>query len=334
MALKDRLNDALNSTDNIRRRETLQGVLAAAGAGSDAEIQVAIAKIIGEHEQKAASYNLAGQTDLAKAERDEIDILRVFLRASAGEPTAAPKAKAKPVPGSSGKATPGPLISRTQMVIVGVAAVVLAVIAYLLLRPAGSGEGDVLATDTTKATITVLADDRTMGNSKAPITMLEYAAPTCPHCAHFAMDVMPLIKKNYIDTGKVFYIFRTFPLSATDGAVEAIARRCLPADKYFGFIDLMFRNQSKWDPDGYQVPDVHAAIVQMARVYGISADRVDECITNKDEQQRINQVAQDGETKYNIQGTPTFVINGTVVQAGEDDWPDMKARLDSLLSKK
>ncbi|HUN68135.1 MAG TPA: thioredoxin domain-containing protein, partial [Burkholderiales bacterium] len=177
-------------------------------------------------------------------------------------------------------------------------------------------------------------DDRTLGNANAPIKMLEYAAPTCPHCAHFAMTVMPLIKQQYIDTGKVFYIFRTFPLSAADGAVEAIARVCLPADKYFEFLDLMFRNQPKWDPDGYQVPDVGAAIKQMARVKGVSPEQADRCMTDKNEQERINQVAQDAVNRYNIQGTPTFVINGTVVQAGEASWPELKKRLDTMLSKK
>jgi protein-disulfide isomerase len=145
--------------------------------------------------------------------------------------------------------------------------------------------------------------------------------------------VMPQIKENYIDTGKVYYVLRVFPLSPADGAIEAIARRCLPADKYFHFIDLMFRNQSKWDPDGYQIPDVHAAILQMARLQGIDETQADQCMTNKDEQDRINQVALDGETKYNIQGTPTFIINGTILQAPEADWPSLKAKFDSLLSK-
>jgi len=143
-----------------------------------------------------------------------------------------------------------------------------------------------------------------------------------------------LVKQNYIDTGKIYYIFRTYPLSATDGAVEAIAR-CLPADKYFQFIDLMFRNQSKWDPDGYQIADVHAALVQMARIASLSPDRVDQCISNKDEQDRINAVALDGSRKYNIDHTPTFIVNGETVEPplGGDSWLVLKAKFDSLLSK-
>ena len=108
----------------------------------------------------------------------------------------------------------------------------------------------------------------------------------------------PLLKKNYIDTGKVYYVFRVFPLQPSDGAAEAMAR-CLPEDKYFQFIDLLFRNQPKWDRE-YGVTDVHGGLVQMGRIAGMSADQVDKCIADKAKQDRINKVAQDGQTKYNI----------------------------------
>ena len=335
MALKDRLNDALNETppENTSRLETVRAVLAGSGNCSDAEIQATLARIISEREQKAASFSAAGQTDLAKAERAEIDVLRGFLRLAGPPEAAVPPKKPRVAPPTATPAAAAPLFSRTQMIVGGVAAVALAVTIFLLLRPTGESD-DVLLANGGPAKVTVLKDDRTMGNPKAPITMVEYAAPTCPHCAHFAMTIMPRIKQEYIDTGKVFYIFRNFPLSAADGAVEGIARVCLPADKYFEFIDLMFRNQPKWDPDGYQIADVGAAIKQMARVKGISPEQADRCMTDRNEQERINQVAQDAVNRYNVQGTPTFVINGAVVQATEGTWPLLKQRFDSLLPKK
>jgi protein-disulfide isomerase len=336
MALKDRLNDALNETppENTSRLETLRAVLSGSGNCSDGEIQEALVRLISEREQKAASFSAAGQTELAKVERAEIDALRGFLRLAGPPEAAVPPKKPKAAPAAATPAAAAaPLFSRTQMIIGGVAAVALAVIMFLLLRPSGEGE-DVLLANGGTSKIIVLKDDRTMGDPKAPITFVEYAAPTCPHCANFAMNVMPRIKKEYIDTGKVFYIFRNFPLSAADGAVEGIARVCLPADKYFEFLDLMFRNQPKWDPDGYVIPDVGAAIKQMARVKGISPEQADRCMTDKNEQERINQVAQDAVNRYNIQGTPTFVINGAVVQATEGTWPLLKQRFDSLLPKK
>jgi protein-disulfide isomerase len=337
MALKDRLNDALQATppDNVARQATLRAVLSAAGGGTDAEIQAALARQISEREQKAASFSAAGQSDQARAERAEIDALRGFLRLATPEPLAASapnKTKTKAEAPVAAPAAGAPAISRNQLIIGVVALAALAVIMFLLLRP--SGNGDEGAGGSASTQITLRPDDRTMGNPKAPITMLEYAAPTCPHCARFAMTVMPRIKQEYIDTGKVFYIFRTFPLSATDGAVEGIARVCLPADKYFQFLDLMFRNQPKWDPDGYQIPDVGGAVKQMARIMGVTPEQADRCMTDTKEQQRINEVSQEAINRYNLAGTPTFVINGAIVTTAEGSWPQLKARFDSLLSKK
>lgn len=177
-----------------------------------------------------------------------------------------------------------------------------------------------------------IAGDRTMGSSKAPVTIIEYAAPMCPHCARFNAEVMPLLKASYIDTGKVFYIFRVFPIGAADVPAEALAR-CQPADKYFQFIDLLFRNQEKWDPE-YGVTDVHGALVSLSRIAGMSAGQVDVCMNNQDEQKRIMAVAQDASARYGINGTPTLIINGEVEQAGGMPWTVLKSKLDSLLAKK
>jgi protein-disulfide isomerase len=174
--------------------------------------------------------------------------------------------------------------------------------------------------------------DRTMGSSQAPITIIEYAAPMCPHCARFNAEVVPLLKANYIDTGKVFYIFRVFPIAAADVPAEALAR-CQPADKYFDFIDLLFRNQAKWDPE-YSVTDVHGALVSLSRIAGMSEEQADACMNNQDEQKRIMAVAQDASTRYGISGTPTLIINGEVEQAGGMPWTTLKSKLDSLLAKK
>jgi protein-disulfide isomerase len=340
MALRDLLSDALNSTPaaDARRLATLQAVLAAVDAhqgATDADIHAIITKIIMEREQKAASFSAAGQTEMAKAERLEIDSLRTILRTAAVSqpPTQAKKVKPavtadKPKTGAS-----APLFSRTQTIIAGAAAVFLAIAAILYFFVFNTGSDDVMMLAAGQSTaIQVYKDDRTLGSPKAPITLLEYAAPACPHCAHFGETVFPLLKKNYIDTGKVYYIFRVFPIMPADGAAEAIAR-CLPADKYFWFIDLLFRNQKTWDPE-YGTTDVRGGLIQVARIAGMTSEKVDQCIADKKEQERINQVSQDGEIKYNIQGVPMFIINGTVWESGGVTWPQMQKKLDSLLPKK
>jgi protein-disulfide isomerase len=333
MALKDRLADALLTTppENARRLATLEAVKAASGRGTDAEIQGAIAAQIGEREAKAGSFAAAGQSELAKAERAEIDALRALLRAGAPhtEKPAATAPKAKKPAADEVVTEPKPLLSKNQLIVGLTVIVLVAVAGYFLLHKAGNQ-----AQTASSTAIIVKPDDRTMGNPKASVVLLEYAAPTCPMCARFNHTVMPKIKEEYIDTGKVFYIFRTFPLGPTDGAVEAIARKCLPADKYFQFLDLMFRNQAKWDPDGYQIDDVGGAVKQMARIMGVTPEEADRCMTDPEELNRTNQVALDAQVRYNVHGTPTLIVNGTVVEGTEETWPGLKAKFDSLLATK
>lgn len=223
-------------------------------------------------------------------------------------------------------------MNRRQMLVglVVLAIVALGAIAYFLF--AGSSDDETLASGGTKYTVTVVPDDRTLGNPKAPIQMVEYAAPSCPHCAHFDMTMFPDLKKNYIDTGKVFYIFRVLPLSQVDVAAESMAR-CLPADNYFQFIDLLFRNQPKWDPDGYAIPDVHGALVDMGKIAGMSADQVDTCINDAAANKRATDVGQEAETKYGITGTPTFIVNGEIAPPFESS-DDVKKYLDQKLAQK
>ncbi len=112
-------------------------------------------------------------------------------------------------------------------------------------------------------------------------------------------------------------MFRVFPLNPVDVAVEAMAR-CLPKSSYFQFIDMMFRNQSKWDPDGYKIPDVHAALINMGRIAGMSAEKVDSCITNQDELNKIAAVGEHANKAYGINGTPSFIVDGRIEPAGGD----------------
>jgi protein-disulfide isomerase len=224
-------------------------------------------------------------------------------------------------------------MNRRQLLIglIVLAVIAIGVIAYMVFSTP-SDDGTSLASGGTKYKVTVTADDRTQGNPQAPLTMVEYAAPTCPHCAHFEMTLFPFIKTNYIDTGKVYYVFRVFPLSQVDVAAESMAR-CLPKENYFQFIDLLFRNQPKWDPDGYQIPDVHAALVDMGRIAGMSGDQVDKCINDQDAQKRATDVGTYAQTAYGINGTPTFVVNGEIAPPLEST-DDIKKYLDAVLAKK
>ena len=222
-------------------------------------------------------------------------------------------------------------MNRTYVLIgvIAIAVIALGVGAYFVFSGGRSPDKEASAGP---MAIVLSKDDRTMGSKSAPLTVVEYAAPTCPHCAHFDMDIFPQFKKDYIDTGKVYYVFRVFPLNPVDVAAEAMAR-CLPEDNYFQFLDLLYRNQPKWDPDGYQVADVHGALVEMGKIAGLSAQQVDECIGNQAMQKRIQDVGTDAQTRYGINGTPSFVAGGQV-HGPFEDYPEFKTFLDGLLAKK
>ena len=224
-------------------------------------------------------------------------------------------------------------MSRRQLLIglVVLAVIAIGVVAYMVFATP-TDDGVSLNSGAPQYKVTVAADDRTLGDPKAPVTMVEYAAPTCPHCAHFDMTMFPFIKKNYIDTGKVYYVFRVFPLSQVDVAAESMAR-CLPKENYFQFIELLFRNQPKWDPDGYQIPDVHAALVDVGRIAGMSAGQVDKCINDPAANKRATDVGTYATTTYGINGTPTFLVNGEVTPPFEST-DDIKNYLDAVLAKK
>lgn len=220
-------------------------------------------------------------------------------------------------------------MDRKQLVygLVGLAAIALGILAYLVVF---SGPGGVPESGS-KLTIVLTPTDHTLGSPKAAIQFVEYAAPSCPHCAHWNEEVFSQLKRTYIDTGKVHYVFRVFPLSSLDVAVEAMAR-CLPSESYFQFIDMMFRNQDKWDPDGNNIPDVHAALINMGRIAGMSAEQVDTCISNQDELKKIAAIGEHANKAYGINGTPSFIIDGELNRDAVT-WQGLQDALNAILQK-
>jgi protein-disulfide isomerase len=221
---------------------------------------------------------------------------------------------------------------KSLLILVGVIVLIaLAGAGYYFLK--GSAASSEIATASGQG-YEVLPSDRTLGNAKSKVVLIEYAAPSCPVCAAFNAQSFAQLKKAYIDTNKIYYVFRVFPLRPDDGAAEKIAR-CLPEDKYFSFIDLLFRNQPKWDVEfGVQSPEgVHDGLVLLGRIAGMSAGQVDQCIANKAEDDRINKVAADGESRYSITGTPTFVLNGVPQGSGNIPFDTLAKLLDKELAK-
>jgi len=194
-----------------------------------------------------------------------------------------------------------------------------------------STDGGTAAGSGANAGYTLVPTDRGLGDPKAKVVLIEYGASSCPVCAAFNAGAFEQFKKSYVDTGKVYYVFRQFLLRPDDGAAEKIAR-CLPEDKYFPFIDLLWRNQPLWDVE-FGVTDVHGGLVRLGRMAGLSADQVDKCIDNKSEDDRINKVQTEAESRYGVNSTPTFILNGNSIGSGALPFEQLSQALDAEIAK-
>jgi protein-disulfide isomerase len=147
-------------------------------------------------------------------------------------------------------------------------------------------------------------DDIVMGSPTAPVTMIEYASMTCPHCAHFTVETFPKLKEKYIDTGKVKYIMREYPLDGLAAAAFALAR-CAGPDKYYPLIEALFAEQRKW-----AVKEPLPPLLAIAKQAGFTEETFKACIEDKDLLEKIRLVRNRGQQKFKVEATPTFYING------------------------
>jgi len=175
--------------------------------------------------------------------------------------------------------------------------------------------------------LAVTADDMVMGNEKAPVTMIEYASFTCPHCAHFETETFPQIKQDYIDTGKVRFVYRDFPLDAL-ALRAAMLAHCAGKERYFGFVQVLFQQQTSWD----QAADPEAALASIAKIGGIGKEEFDKCMGDQTLEQRVVKTRHDAEADLDIESTPTFFINGQKV-SGSQPLEVYQAVINPLLPK-
>ena len=215
----------------------------------------------------------------------------------------------------------------------GVAAVAL----VALLAGCGKSNDNAIPDATNaSATITIKPNDIIRGNPNAKVTLLEYASMTCPHCARWTEEVLPKVMETYVNTGKVRYIFREFPLDGAARMASALAR-CQSGDGFYSFIDLLFRNQNNWLKDANgdgQIgkEDIEANLVQMARVAGMAEDRAKACMNDPKNLAVVDENWTQAQTQYNVNSTPNFILNGEV-HRGEWQWDELDKKIKDALAK-
>jgi len=166
-----------------------------------------------------------------------------------------------------------------------------------------------------------------LGPANASVTITEYASMTCPHCAAFNETVFPKIKSEYIDTGKVRYVFREFPLDIKAAAGSMLAR-CIAKDdagKYFAVIDMLFKQQNDW-----VTKNTTETLTRIGKQAGLSQQAVEDCLKD---QALLDKIAADqkfANEVLKVNSTPTFFINGEMIR-GETSFEEFDKRIKSLL---
>jgi len=167
--------------------------------------------------------------------------------------------------------------------------------------------------------------ERSMGKTDAPVVLIEYASATCQHSAKFNDRVLPLIRKDYVDTGKVRFIFREFPLDQLSIGVFLLAR-CLPEEKYFPTIDMLFRRQKSWSKE-----NTKKELLRVLQLSGMDAAAFETCLKREDLSKAIFDSAMKARTEFGVRGTPTLFINGQMAD-GRKDFAEIKSLIDAALS--
>ena len=167
-----------------------------------------------------------------------------------------------------------------------------------------------------------------IGDAKAPVTIIEYASLTCSHCANFHQTAYQEIKKNYVDTGKVRFVFRDYPLDGL-GTAGAVLARCAPGDRGMKMIDLIFKNQDTWIRSEKPIEPLKG----YAQLAGMSSADVDACLKNEAIIKAVREVQNTGTTLYKIQSTPTFFVDDEKVD-GDRGYEFMAALIDKKLKAK
>jgi protein-disulfide isomerase len=167
--------------------------------------------------------------------------------------------------------------------------------------------------------------DRPIGGVGARVILIEYASPTCPHCATFANNVYPAIKEKYVDTGLITFIIRPFIRNALDAAVFMLAEAA-GSESYYSVIETFFERQEQWAFSSTPRDSIEELALQL----GFTQETFEAALTNQSLYEGMNSVREQALEEFDLTGTPTFYVNGEKL-AGEQSIEEMSAKIDFLL---
>jgi protein-disulfide isomerase len=168
-----------------------------------------------------------------------------------------------------------------------------------------------------------------LGASDAPVTITEFSSLSCPHCASFHADTLPSIKTDYIDTGKVQFVFMDFPLNQ-QALHGTLLLKCVEATQRYELMELLFKQQSQWAFEG----DHQTKLKQYASLLGLSSEKADACMSDVDVEKQLLMRMKAASTQYNISSTPTFLIQpGNKIVTGSATYGTFSTEIEKILKK-
>jgi protein-disulfide isomerase len=170
--------------------------------------------------------------------------------------------------------------------------------------------------------------DMALGPAKAPVTIIEYASMSCPHCAAFDENVLPMLRSKYIDTGKVRFVFREFPLDARAAAASMLAR-CIgndDAEKFFGAVDTLFKQQEQL------IAQPKDTLIRIGKQAGMDDQAIESCESDQAQLDKISADQKFAADELKVDATPTFFVNGARIK-GNMSFEDIDRKIGSLLKK-
>ncbi len=198
-------------------------------------------------------------------------------------------------------------------------------IAFLALNPSRQAEAQAAM----GAGPMVKLQERSIGKADAPLVVEEFVSLTCSHCADFYLKIMPELKTRYVDTGKARFVLRDFPLDGTALRASALAH-CMPEEQYFPFIKVLYENLEKWA----FAKDPQQVMTQYAKLGGLPDDKAKACVSDAKILDALAAARTEAQEKYDIQGTPTFILNGKEKLNASSNVDEFVSAFDKALAEK
>ena len=177
--------------------------------------------------------------------------------------------------------------------------------------------------------LNITNDDFVIGDNDAPITIIEYASMSCGHCADFHNNTLETLKKEYIDTGKVKFVFRDFPYNYP-ALLGTMVMRCLPDDIRYDYMNALYRLQKQWVQK--ENAESTKELFKIMQSGGMNKEEFEACIYNVELENKIIEELMAVQKEFKIKSTPSFIINGNLLE-GNKSIKDFRQIIDKILSE-